>query len=284
MVEYDFPKRVMVDGTIYGRRPPLPEVFIFDGEEFRAIPSSQMNLACSESGRFVGKTGKILTPRKQTSGYLWYSWIDEDRVYSNTYAHRGVAEVWLEPRPGAPFVNHKDGNKHNNAASNLEWCTPAENTRHAIETGLSWNIPRKGEMGFRRMTRAQNRQVQAKLWREQGGVCPICGETINLSASAKENGPVTDHVHNEEGAVRAVLHRGCNGFLGKAEGTTRWAGVSPSDNDRIADLLISAGHYLMSEPTHIQYYTVRTPEEQAQAQKLKARKARARRKARETIK
>jgi hypothetical protein len=81
-----------------------------------------------------------------------------------------------------------------------------------------------------------------------------------------------------------VLHRGCNGFLGKAENTTRWAGVSPNDNDRIADLLISAGHYLMSEPTHIQYYTVRTPEELAQAQKLKARKARARRKARETIK
>jgi hypothetical protein len=32
-------------------------------------------------------------------------------------------------------VNHKDGNKHNNRADNLEWCDRSGNMKHAYETG-----------------------------------------------------------------------------------------------------------------------------------------------------
>jgi len=62
------------------------------------------------------------------------------RVVKNKYkyhaVHRIVAEAFVEKMPGKEFVNHKDRNKRNNKAENLEWVTKSENQLHSIKTGL----------------------------------------------------------------------------------------------------------------------------------------------------
>ena len=77
---------------------------------------------------------RILQPAER-KGYLLVAIgaRGERKTYS---VHRLVAQAFIPNTENKRTVNHKDGNKHNNAVSNLEWNTDAENMRHAISTGL----------------------------------------------------------------------------------------------------------------------------------------------------
>lgn len=54
----------------------------------------------------------------------------------NFLIHRLVAVAFIPNPLSLEFVNHKDGNKHNNNVENLEWCTRQQNEDHAFATGL----------------------------------------------------------------------------------------------------------------------------------------------------
>ena len=68
-------------------------------------------------------------------GYIEIHYKEQGRKKSKKL-HRLVATEFCEKPYGKDCVNHKDANKQNNVASNLEWCTHQENMQHAYDHNL----------------------------------------------------------------------------------------------------------------------------------------------------
>lgn len=76
---------------------------------------------------------------KQRNGEYLMVYLADAGKYEARLVHRLVAQAFISNPDNKPIVNHIDGNKYNNRADNLEWCTHKENVIHAFVTGL--NLP-----------------------------------------------------------------------------------------------------------------------------------------------
>lgn len=115
-----------------------------DGEEWLDIKGHETAYQISSFGRIRSKAryverkdGKRLYKKPQiikdcsiNSGYKMVRLHDKDGVTHKVLVHRLVAEHFIPNPNGLEQVNHKDENKHNNNAQNLEWCTREYNNRY----------------------------------------------------------------------------------------------------------------------------------------------------------
>ena len=91
----------------------------------------------------ITDTGEIYSKRRNTYlapkinkyGYKEVCLFKDDKRYYMR-VHRLVAEHFCEHPENCNVVNHLDGNKLNNKASNLEWTTVQGNTKHAYDNNF----------------------------------------------------------------------------------------------------------------------------------------------------
>ena len=113
----------------------------------------------SDTGEIWSRRGRLVKQQISNVGYLRVElWRDGiGRKYS---VHRLVAEAFVLNPDGHTEVNHLDGDKTNNHASNLEWTTRSGNQKHAYRLGL--------QIGYKKSTplsEAHKRALCGSRWR-----------------------------------------------------------------------------------------------------------------------
>lgn len=110
--------------------------------------------------------GRSMRKIDNGNGYLYVT-LSRDNARKNHYIHRLVAEAFLPKTEGAPVINHKDYNKHNNKVTNLEWCSQLENIRHSA---IHMHKPRK----VCRSTNTGEKYISARKQRNGSVLFRVC--------------------------------------------------------------------------------------------------------------
>ena len=97
--------------------------------EIKPYPLDSDYMVYSDGRIWAKKKKKHFLVPQDNNGYKRVC-ITINGVKKSRTVHRIVAETFLENPDNLPQINHKDENKANNDASNLEYCTAKYNTNY----------------------------------------------------------------------------------------------------------------------------------------------------------
>src|SRR6185312_10171182 len=97
----------------------------------RSIP----RMVLGRYGGMVPKPGKMLSLKTERNGYIRVC-LRRQTGQCTMLVHRMVANAFIPNPEMLPVVNHIDGDKANNTAENLEWCTQRQNCHHALRNSI----------------------------------------------------------------------------------------------------------------------------------------------------
>jgi hypothetical protein len=106
------------------------------GEIWKDIEGYEGLYQVSNLGRIKSlkrKRIRILKLFHDKGGYIWVS-LRKDNIGHRMYVHHLVAFAFISGL--SKEINHKDGDKSNNNANNLEWSNRSKNMKHAYSLGL----------------------------------------------------------------------------------------------------------------------------------------------------
>jgi hypothetical protein len=164
-------------------------------EQWKTITVDGAPLQVSNLGR-VNHT-RVSSGSINTNGYVTFSFAGKHR-----YIHRLVARAFLgEPSAPGFVVHHKDSDRTNNRAANLEWVTPKENSEKSVN---------EGKMG----------RMRRQIFR-----CDDAGEVIQAYKSVREAAKEMGMANPQELHAAARRDYRCRGYKWKLGDK----GVQPPD-------------------------------------------------------
>ena len=98
---------------------------IFDNEEYRYVE-------LRNRGKFISKNGKAINPcRRNQKATIYYSQDGYPCFGGGIPVHLYVAYGWVDGHFDGAEVNHKDFDRTNFCADNLEWVTHLQNVEYS---------------------------------------------------------------------------------------------------------------------------------------------------------
>jgi hypothetical protein len=107
-------------------------------EQWRPVPGYEHGYEVSDQGnvRSLYRGGRLLKPATNRGYKQVVLYAPDGMTTKGHTVHRLVAAAFIPNPQELPWVNHINGRKDDNRASNLEWCDRQGNVRHAVDHGL----------------------------------------------------------------------------------------------------------------------------------------------------